>query len=154
MQLRPSPLKKIRYFCLPLALAVLISGCATFQGHKQRVKVVSTPPGAQIRSGEGVLGVTPQFVELKRGKKKKIWIQWGENLELPAQDLKTTYRWRESFFANLIFLSYAPVGWAVDYLSGTAWEYDSKLEFKGPAAAKPFQEKQDEVRIAIAPPKV
>lgn len=131
---------------------MLVSGCATFQGHKQRVKVVSDPPGAQIRTEDGPIGVTPQFVDIRRSRKKKVWIQWKGD-ELPPQNLKPTYRWRESFFANLVFLSYAPVGWVLDYVTGTAWEYEPKLTFKGPPGAKPFQDSQGEIRIAIAPPK-
>ena len=69
--------------------------------------------------------------------------------------LKKSYRWKQSFFPNLLFLTFAPVGWLVDLVSGAAWEAKSPPPLKvrlTPADQALAREPKPKDVIAIAPP--
>ncbi len=126
-----------------------LAGCASIDSsdYRQTVLVTTSPPGAVIYDHRGVkLGVSPAYVRVRRRHHPQIIV------EMPGQsskrvDLKSHYRWGDSFSSNFIILTYAPIGWLVDWLTGTAWKMDDPpdLKFAGKGTERvPV--------IAIAPP--
>ncbi len=108
-----------------ILLAVTLPGCASifFNDYKQVVRVMSDPPGAEIYNQNGEkLGVTPAYVKIRRSEGTQIKLQLPTG-ELKSVSLEGYYRWSPSFYGNLAFFSLAPIGWGVDYLTKTAYEY-------------------------------
>ena len=89
----------------------------------QVILVQSEPPGATIRVGDDDRGHTPKFVSIKRSRHSEITIETAQGpLQVP---LTTSYRWTESFLPNMGLWIFAPIGWAVDVLTGAAWEAET-----------------------------
>lgn len=108
-----------------LFLAPLISGCASvfFNDYKQVVLVQSDPAGVEIYNEDGeILGVTPAYVKVRRGREAKLTLKSKAD-EVKSLTLDSRYRWSPSFYGNLVFLTGAPIGWGVDYLTKTAFQY-------------------------------
>jgi|GEM_PF-2894238 len=101
--------------------AAFSTGCATI-GHdarNQAVLIQSSPPGADIALNGKVVGQTPMYVLIPRAKHPKLTLSRdGVSKDLPV---KTKYRWGASFFSNFVFYIGAPIGWLVDYATGSAW---------------------------------
>lgn len=107
---------------LALSVWVGLSGCAsvTGEGSRQTVLVRSNPPGASIYVEGLRVGQTPELVEIRRSFSPKIQI-----LEAKGRrnvELETRYRWGRSFGRGLVFVTYAPISWLIDVLTGTAWD--------------------------------
>ena len=69
-----------------------------------------------------------------------------------TREMKTTYRWGDSFFSDFIWLFYgAPLAWTIDFLTGTVWDYDKidLITFPGKKEIEPLK---PPALIAIAPP--
>lgn len=108
---------------LALSIAFLLAGCATVQdfgGHRVLVRVTSDPPGAPILVQGTQEGRTPAYVEVRRASSNSISLLTADGPKDVQIDSK--YRWSTSFFGNLVFLTYAPIGWIVDLISGAAWD--------------------------------
>jgi hypothetical protein len=136
-------------FCLQVFI-----GCASIDisDYRQTVLVKSDPPGAAIFDQGEQVGVTPAYVRVRRRGHPQL------TLEMPGEasrkvDLRTHYRWWDSFGANFLWLTLAPVGWLTDWATGTAWYMDDpgQIRFagvrKGPLSAKALT-------VAIAPPEL
>ena len=141
---------------LPIGLfGLILSSCATYRsgGRVQVLYVESQPPGATIQAASKesrILGKTPALVELRRQKEQSLILsQSGEEKRV---NLETSYRWSESFWGNFVFLSYAPIGWAVDWYTGAAWTYQdpARVEFSTPSMKQPNLPSRSV--LAIAPP--
>lgn len=139
--------------CRQLGFFLLIStltlaGCATlrFDDHKQNVLIRSKPAGAKVYAGGRFYGRTPAFVPLRRSRSdQKVTLLWSPEKKRTAM-IHSHYDWKGSFFPNLVFLTGAPVGWAVDYATGYGHAYA-----KPPKILEPGY--RDKVRvIVIAPP--
>ncbi len=126
---------------------------------KQLIKVSSTPgrtkvyfKGSFLGLEEGrYLGETPSFMEVKRKFLSRIGFE-KEGYYPKNVWLQKKYRWNDSFFANMVFLVGAPIGWAVDLFTGAAWEYESlQRTFLNPKSEKITEPPLQKV-IAIAPP--
>ena len=106
---------------LALFASLLMLGCASLRPseYHQAVLIRSEPAGAKIFSDGQAIGLTPSYVRLRRQAAPRIEIRSAENSV--AVKLDTKYRWSSSFFSNLIFYICAPIGWAVDFLTGNAW---------------------------------
>ena len=115
---------------------------------RQAVLVQSSPPGAAIFVDEKPVGRTPQYVEIKRSRRPLIEIADGE--ERIAVPMRSEYRWRDSFFTNLILLFYAPIGWGIDLLTETAWDADDPPVVT--VAQVPEKPEKKQSLVAIAPP--
>jgi len=98
----------------------------------QLVKISSNPVDAKVYFNGTLLGVgegtfvgkTPGFMKIKRKFfSRALFSKEGYDTKKIWLDKK--YRWQSSFFANMVFLFAAPVGWIVDLVTGAAWEYDS-----------------------------
>lgn len=135
-------------------LALLSGACATNSGlgREQLIYVESNPPGVRVLQKGRNLGETPGLVRIQRGRTAELVFERGsqeKRVELPGR-----YRWSESFFANLVFLSYAPIGWITDLVTGAAYENeDPKPVFFG-NASRSRQSSTDlgKAVILIAPP--
>ncbi|HEX4923777.1 MAG TPA: PEGA domain-containing protein, partial [Bdellovibrionales bacterium] len=135
---------------MPFILLLLCS-CASLRGTRQRIKVASSPSGADIYHGDERLGTTPAFVELKRKKQDSILLRKQGFAELPVH-LNTEYRWGNSFASNFIWLSPVLIGAGigVDLWTGAAWDYEHlrvlKWDRARPLEPTPLK------KVAIAPP--
>jgi hypothetical protein len=101
--------------------ALLSSGCATIgrDGRNQAVLIQSEPPGAEIVLDGKSVGQTPKYVFVPREKHPQLTLRRdgvSKNVEM-----ETKYRWGASFFSNFTFYVAAPVGWLIDFASGSAW---------------------------------
>lgn len=141
------------------ALACLASGCATVgrDGRNQAVLIQSDPPGAEIVLDGKSVGQTPKYVFVPREKHPKLTLRRdGVSKDV---DMQTTYRWGASFFSNLVFYIGAPVGWFIDYASGSAWNPQDPgvVRFKPESVSLDDEKTLDGdlapiTTVAIAPP--
>jgi hypothetical protein len=132
-----------------LFFGLALSGCASVDSsdYRQTILVTSDPPGAEVFDRGELIGVTPAYVRVRRRLHPEIIIRFPGNPERRIE-LPTHYRWGDSFGTNFIIL-FAPIGWAVDWLTGNAWRMDDPptQEFRGKARSKPSPD-----IVAIAPP--
>jgi hypothetical protein len=133
------------------SLGFLISACGSLTTHErhQFVLVQSVPNGAPIFYRGKKAGETPAFVEIRRAQHSSIQILDGDRVvNLPVS---SRYRWDGSFWPNWVFFYFAPVGWIVDYATGSAWNMNDpstpKLHMTPPPARSPPLP-----LVAIAPP--
>ena len=117
-----------------LFLTPFVIGCGSmrFADYHQIVPVSSEPRGAQILVNGEPAGKTPQFLSLRRGRATQIKLIFPDG-EIREQKIEEKYRWSPSFYGNLfgLLVIYAPIGWGIDYLTGTAFEFrdlDVKLK--------------------------
>lgn len=104
-----------------VTLQAVLSGCATLGRDPggQAIWVRSDPPGAEIEVDGRNLGTTPAYVIVPRERTPKLYLSRdGYQKKIKVE---TRYRWQASFFSNLVFYIFAPVGWGVDLISGRAW---------------------------------
>jgi len=130
----------------------MAGACTTLHSRNQRVKVASDPEGAKIIYKDQVLGVTPAFVNIPRYHHGTLILE-KSGFSPVTLDLKTSYRWGDSFASNFVWFFYGqPVASLLDLLNETAWNYD-KLSVIPLSASKHHLEKPlfPDV-IAIAPP--
>ena len=123
-------------------------------GSYQSILVRSEPPGATIVVDGKEVGHTPRYVLVRNRVHPKIELRYGSTEQ--EVSLETKYQLKDSFFSNLVFLYYAPVGWGLDLLTGKAWSIQDTpvIEIKK-LSARPLSvpETKGPLRIAIAPPK-
>lgn len=135
------------------ALILFTTGCASifFNDYKQVVKVISDPPGVEIFDHEGHrLGVTPAFIKIRRSQKSELKLQ-SKNGEIKSVTLEGHYRWSPSFYGNLIYMTYAPAGMGIDYLTKTAFHFDNPEVIKFNVNTKRKEKLGPDVQV-IAPP--
>jgi hypothetical protein len=139
-----------------LFLLVLTSvvGCVSIDSseYRQTVLVKSNPPGAVILENGERIGVTPEYVRVRRRSHPKLTLVKAGEAERTVE-LETHYRWADSFFSDFLFLRAAPVAWGIDYLTGNAWRMDDPLEveFEPGHALLPIHPTDV---VAVAPPEV
>jgi len=143
---------KLAYFLI-LIFSIFIGSCTTLRKHEQRVKIASEPEGAEIFLNGNLIGKTPAFVNLPRRKHLELTFK-KEGFPALKKSLETHYRWGDSFAANFIWAFWgAPIGWTIDLLTGTAWNYEPMGQIQFPGAKSSFRERLERPRlIAIAPP--
>lgn len=113
-------------FWLLLLSTLFLTGCTSlfFNDYKQVVLVQSDPSGAEIFNQTGEkLGVTPAYVKVRRDTRAQLTLKSNEG-EIKSITLKGRYRWSPSFFGNLVYVTLAPVGWGIDYLTKTAFQFE------------------------------
>ena len=140
-----------------LFLSVLINtGCATIgaDGDEQVVLVNSEPQGARVFYRGQDVGSTPMFLQMEAEAKPSFDIQGLGLSEKKTVNLETKYRWKRSFLYNFVWaISYAPIGWLVDYFTGGAWEIQSPDVIQLPGA-KPATVPKSQQTLAISPPRI
>lgn len=118
--------------------------------YRQTVLVLSDPPGMKVYDGERFVGITPNYMRVRRRHHASI------NMETPEGGrknvpLNTHYRWGDSFGMNLLFYTFAPVGWITDLATGMAWRMDDPpLQRFGDSHRWPL--KRTPTHVAVAPP--
>jgi hypothetical protein len=136
-----------------LLIAPACIGCATVGGHRQYVVVHTKPENLELRVNGQSLGRTPFIAGFERGSSKELHF-FDDHGHEQVRRIPGHYRWWRSLAGNLVFITFAPVGWIVDDLTGTAWRFDSKLNFDFSdtmqVAPPPLDHERPEV--AIAPP--
>lgn len=140
-------------FCkrvLFLGGALLLSACAstTHESRHQYVYIQSEPPGATILDRKRKLGTTPALVYLRRDKAYELELE--ANNERQKLNLDSKYRWTSSFLMNIFLGGWAPLGWAVDYATGAAWDFQdpAPLPFSGTSVST----RTPPSVVALAPP--
>lgn len=128
---------------------LFLSACATFRSPDQVISVNSSPPGADILLNGKKVGTTPDLVKIDRKFHQKLEVRDGSGSK--EISMYGGYRFKGSFWPNFAFLTLAPVGWVVDIVTGSAWEYDSHYDvsFDGKTTKKI---KTERMKLAIAPP--
>mgnify|MGYP000847525843 CR=1 FL=1 len=153
----------MRLFRALSTLALLIfSGCASisYDGSYQTIRVQTEPSGASVRIDGQIVGHTPLFTEVRRSTHPKIEVaSQDEPTGFRAVELATKYRFKRSFLGGLLTFSLAPYAWALDLLTGNAWDVrdtdvvkvtlrDSDREW----LAIEGKRRQQRPRLALAPP--
>ena len=102
------------------AAAMLCTGCASFVtggGPDQKIRVVSTPAGANVYVDGVSKGTTPTSITITRVDEHQVRVELA-GYEPYEQSVKPGFNpW---VIGNLIFIAGAPVGFIVDGLDG-AW---------------------------------
>lgn len=132
-----------------LGCSLILSACASIGDHDQGILIRSTPSGASVYHGDKFLGTTPLLSRIQRQHESYLDLKLGN--EQKQLELKSKYRWGRSFGGNFALMSLAPLGWGIDFLTGSAWNYDPDYQvgFKD-SQAKTVKNGSD--AIAIAPP--
>lgn len=134
--------KGVRYWLLFCIL--FLSGCASIRGSTQYVLIQSDQAGDKVYQNGELIGTSPGFMPVRRLRRPEITFV-APNGSRSTKPLKTSYRWGGSFAGNLVFLTLAPVGWAFDLITGSAWYVEP------PMAADTKQLQLLPKKIAIAP---
>ncbi len=129
-------------------------GCASLDKseYRQPVLILSDPPGAKIYDGSELIGTTPGYMKVLRRREVDLRYEFsrGETREVKLQ---TAYRWGGSFAMNLFVWGFAPVGWAYDLYTGTAWDIrDPRIERLGHSHQWPPPAARPPKIVAVAPP--
>ncbi len=133
-------------------LQFLLGACTTlnFNNYTQKLKVSSTPKGADVYYEGEKVGKTPGYIRIRRNRESSLEFK-KEGQRLKTHELETAYRWTDSFVMNLIFGAMAPVGWLIDFTTGTGFEYEPLGNVQlGDRKTEKWPEK--DWIIAIAPP--
>jgi len=128
-----------------------LTGCASLRSKEQGVLVKTEPAGIQVYQDQNFLGVTPVVIPLEHERRTYLVFRSGQVEE--TRRLEADYRWNDSFFANLIFFTFAPAGWTVDLITESAWKFPEQIDYQLslPEPAKGELPKRLP-RLAIAPP--
>lgn len=145
-------LQKIWLYLTFITILTFVTGCTTLRTQRQRLRVISEPPGAEVIVDGTVAGQTPLFVEIEREKRKEILLR-RQGYVPQKIPLNTSYRWTDSFASNFIFLGLAPVAWIVDIVTGSAWDYErlSTIPLKSDGTKATLTNTKLEKTIAISP---
>jgi len=134
-------------------LAFISTGCASVGvgGRKQVIKVTSEPPGAEILYKGKNLGRTPKYIKMQAQYKPEFKLRSPDGTKKVTVRPHTSYRWGKSFWSNFVFLTYAPIGWAIDGFTGAAWQLSDPKTVKFPEdQSDPY--KVERPILAISPP--
>ena len=132
-------MKSLKRWNLLLCAAVLTAGCATMvHGTTQKIKIDSSPEGANVKVDEVPVGTTPTSIELSRASSHTVAIEKEGYLPRRESITQGGSGW---VFGNIV--AGGLVGICIDLASGGAYELSpeqvsSSLIACGPSdAAKP-----------------
>jgi hypothetical protein len=107
-----------------------------FGNYYQTVPVTSDPPNAKVFVNGEEKGRTPEFLSLRRGEKTEFHLVFPKGTEVTSQ-AEMQYRWATSFGGGFFLFIYgAPIGWGVDYWTGTAFDFKDVMISMGSSAIK------------------
>lgn len=143
------------FLFLIMAAWAILPGCASMNssGSYQSTLIRTSPPGASIYVGGVKVARSPDFVDIRRKSRPSIEIETASGRE--EYELPTRYRW-SYFWRNFVFLTYAPIGWITDFVTGAAWDVRDpevipvQLAIADAKNPKPARARTE---IAIAPPR-
>ncbi len=138
-----------------MSLLGIATGCGTLGGMRQRYKLASVPDDAIVLDEDGdAVGVTNGFGHLWRGYAEEL--TFVRDTEVEVVEVESSYRWWESFASNLawgvIHPLGIPVGWAIDFATGAAWQYDPVEPVRFVAGGLAGARDVVPPRILVAPP--
>lgn len=110
---------------LLILVLLVLSGCASisYDGSYQTIRVQTEPPGAAVRVDGQIVGHAPLFTEVRRSMHPKIEVaSQDEPTGFRTVELATKYRFKRSFLGGFLTFSLAPYAWALDVLTGNAWD--------------------------------
>lgn len=144
------------HLLLPLALVVSLStGCATIvQGEHQSVPIDTDPSGAVVYVNGVEMGQTPTVLSLDRGDDHVVELERDGYAPVTLR-LDKSLDFVPAVVGNLF--SWGIFGFAVDFVSGAAYELDpealrSTLEAEGMSLAP--SEDPDRIRVVLLPVEV
>ena len=112
-----------RALCVLVSCSLCSTACASLMnGRTQVVAVSSDPPGAEVTVDEEVLGVTPTFVDLSRGKGNpvlRLEKEGFEPLDVPVGRSPSGWLWADAGYAATTGLM---AGQAIGH-RGTQWTH-------------------------------
>ena len=137
---------------LLIVVPLLFTSCASLRDSRtQTLLLQSRPAGATIYRDGVEVGQTPNFVDVKRGGTTAVSLKTKRGVR--ALPLRKHYRWRASFWPNFVWSIGAPVAWAVDLITGAAYEYEplavTTVNLDRADLARP---RATPVPVAVAPP--
>ncbi|CAN5508290.1 hypothetical protein BH10BDE1_BH10BDE1_13260 [soil metagenome] len=143
-------------FVVTILAGVFTTGCASMSrdGSVQTMLIQTVPPGASIFVGGEKIGQSPELVEIRRSRSPQISVATKSGLR--EVELDSKYRWSQSFWRNCVFYLFAPIGWLIDFGTGTAWENIEPSPIQVELSAddvkhpKPLRNPEE---VAIAPPR-
>lgn len=105
------------------------SGCASmFNSSRQAVYVDSDPKGADVKSNKlPRAATTPTSFAFDKGGDLTVSITKDSYVE---QSVVVHKRITPSFWANLLWVYFFPIGMLVDAASGSMWNYDENVYVK------------------------
>lgn len=117
---------------LAAVLAVSV-GCASMHhGRTQQVIIGSDPPGARILDGDEPLGVTPNFVKLRRhGALLRLEKDGFRSKEIRMPRSPSIRLWGDiGLGAPFLFLAPQVLAFTLglDLLTGAAWEFPERVD--------------------------
>ena len=128
----------IAFFFL-FSVCFLLNGCATLlTGTKQSIKVDSEPRSAKVYVDSALKGKTPMYLQLEKQ-------MGGTKIRMRSEAFGT-----QSFRADVGFNSYTvgnlanPVGWGVDLLTGSFFQYGDRY-YKVEMKTDSIGQRQEEV---------
>ncbi len=135
-----------------ICIGFFSTGCTTLNlnNYTQKLKVSSSPEGADIFFDGKKVGKTPGYIRIRRKKDARLELK-KQGYQPTYVQLDSKYRWTDSFVMNLIFTSLAPAGWLIDYATGTSWNYEP-LDNIVIDSKKDVQWDTSQWVIGIAPP--
>ncbi len=117
------------FFYRPLFFILTVSvvaGCASITNRHQYVRVVPPDTQTEIHYDNEKVGTGATTVHLTRSKRPKLTFIKGDQKQ--NVQLKTSYRWGQSFAGNIFLYPYTPIGWLVDYMTGASWETVDRID--------------------------
>ncbi len=134
-----------------LVCLLFVGACASLsrEDRHQYVLLQSEPSGVQVFENNKVIAQTPVFLDQRRSFSPELKLTY-KNMSQNVK-LSTRYDWGHSFWPNLMFFYFAPIGWLTDIITGAAWKLKDPpvVSFQSKTALK--DESQN--IVAIAPPK-
>lgn len=108
--------QRMRFALIVSLLPLLTAACATIlRGSRDQVGIASQPTGAEVIIDNEFFGKTPVTAELRRKDKHIITVK-VEGYE--PYEITITRKTSGFVFGNLVFGPFAPIGLAVDAITG------------------------------------
>jgi hypothetical protein len=114
-----------------LALAILLSGCATmFASHSDMITIKTEPPGAEVYRGADLLGATPLTYTFNRNtfEQKKLNIRM-KGFKTKELELGHTLEPVALFNFGFFLTTSGATSWGIDVLTGAMIKYDPNSYF-------------------------
>ena len=144
-----------RAVCIPIACALVTTGCATIRhGRTQVVAVSSDPPGAQVFLGDKQVGTTPTILDLPRYERDLALRFEKEGLatvDVPVRRSPSRWLWGDALYVTgggimagqgvssgthwaHVFAQATALTFGVDLLTGAAFRLPRQVRATLPSA--------------------
>jgi hypothetical protein len=136
-----------------VASALCLCGCTSLgiYDYHQMTGVTSGQDHVTVLQNGHKVGKTPLFLPLRRGRDPQLAFQYPSGDVVAIQPVEH-YRWGASFGGNFFLTIYAPIGWAIDLATGTAYNFDNINRPDPSRPPKPGELVAENGPWVIAPP--